>query len=380
MSEYGTADDPVISDVDSAGDVDDPEQVTPPTKKQSLRKIVIRVLVMAIGIGVAGVLLVATFDDLDLDAIIDALGSLDDAERLSLIGGTVILCWAEGLLMASFVQGMPARRGTLAWLGPTAVGSVVPGPSDVPFIFRMFRSWGQSSASAATAGAAASMFNIASKLILPAIAGIGVVVADIPLDGVMSTIVTAAVILAIFLIVAGIVLGSQKRTAAAGRVLDRVWRPTMRLLRRRPPDRSLADRLVIHRTGAVALLRGSWHKSLAAITFVTLVRVALLVMSIRFVGVPESVLSWVAIFCVWAIVRGLTVIPLMPGGVGVSEVAYIGMLTAITGQDYVNEVTAGVLVYRILTWLLMIPAGGVAMALWQAGLRKNRKERQAAAA
>ena len=97
---------------------------------------------MAIGIGVAGVLLVATFDDLDLDAIIDALGSLDDAERLSLIGGTVILCWAEGLLMASFVQGMPARRGTLAWLGPTAVGSVVPGPSDVPFIFRMFRSWG----------------------------------------------------------------------------------------------------------------------------------------------------------------------------------------------------------------------------------------------
>jgi uncharacterized membrane protein YbhN (UPF0104 family) len=341
---------------------------------------VIRVLVMAIGIGVAGVLLVATFDDLDLDAIIDALGSLDDAERLSLIGGTVILCWAEGLLMASFVRGMPARRGTLAWLGPTAVGSVVPGPSDVPFIFRMFRSWGQSSASAATAVAAASMFNIASKLILPAIAGIGVVVADIPLDGVMSTIVTAAVILAVFLIVAGIVLGSEKRTVAAGRLLDRVWRPTMRLLRRQPPDRSLADRLVIHRTEAVALLRGSWHKSLAAITFVTLVRVALLVMSIRFVGVPESVLSWVAIFCVWAIVRGLTVIPLMPGGVGVSEVAYIGMLTAITGQDYVNEVTAGVLVYRILTWLLMIPAGGVAMALWQAGLRKDRKERQAAAA
>ena len=78
----------------------------------------------------------------------------------------------------------------------------------------------------------------------------------------------------------------------------------------------------------------------------------------------------------WAIVRGLTVIPLMPGGVGVSEVAYIGMLTAISGQEYVNEVTAGVLVYRLLTWLLMIPAGGVAMALWQAGLQK---EPQAAA-
>ena len=243
-----------------------PSTVTPPTRKQSLRKIVIRVLVMAIGIGVAGVLLVATFDDLDLDAIIDALRSLDDAERLSLIGGTVILCWAEGLLMASFVQGMPARRGTLAWLGPTAVGSVVPGPSDVPFIFRMFRSWGQSSASAATAVAAASMFNIASKLILPAIAGIGVVVADIPLDGVMSTIVTAAVILAIFLIVAGIVLGSEKRTAAAGRLLDRVWRPTMRLLQAAPTG-SVARRPAgdpPHRGGGVAarlMAQVAWRRS-----------------------------------------------------------------------------------------------------------------------
>jgi uncharacterized membrane protein YbhN (UPF0104 family) len=278
--------------------------------------------------------------------------------------------------MASFVRGMPARRGTLAWLGPTAVGSVVPGPSDVPFIYRMFMSWGQPPASAATAVASASLLNIASKLILPAIAGIGVAVADIPLDGIMNTIITAAVILAVFLVVSAVVLGSEKRTATAGRFLDRIWRPTLRLLRRQPPSRPLADRLVIQRTEALALLRGSWHKSLAAIAFVTFVRVALFVMSIRFVGVPESVLSWVAIFCVWAIVRGLTVIPLMPGGVGVSEVAYIGMLTAISGSGYVNQVTAGVLVYRILTWLLMIPAGGVAMALWQVGLRRNRRQQQ----
>jgi putative heme transporter len=354
----------------------DDAQAVPSTPRQSVKKILIRVLIMAIGIGVAGVLLVMTFDDLDLHSILDAIRSLDDAEKLSLIGGTVIMCWTEGLLMASFVPGMPARRGTLAWLGPTAIGSVVPGPSDVPFIYRMLRSWGQTSAAAATAVATASLFNIGSELILPAIAGIGIAVANIPLAGVTSTIVTAAIILAVFLIVAGIVLGSEKRTAAAGSLLDKVWLPTLKLLRRRPPDRPLADRLVIQRTEAAALLRGTWHKSLASITLVTFVRVALFVMSLRFVGVPQSALSWVAIFCVWAIVRGLTVIPLMPGGVGVTEVAYIGMLTAISGQQYVNEVTAGVLVFRLLTWLLMIPAGGVAMALWQVGLRKNRKHQR----
>src|SRR4029079_19148448 len=144
-------------EVDGVIDIDDLDAVRadlePATRKQSLTKIIIRVLVMAIGIGVAGVLLVATFDDLDLSSIVDALQSLDDAERLSLIGDTFILCWAEGLLMASCVKGMPARRGTLAWLGPTAVGSVVPGPSDVPFIYRMFRSVGQTSAAAGACGA-----------------------------------------------------------------------------------------------------------------------------------------------------------------------------------------------------------------------------------
>ena len=65
MTEFGPGDEPVVGAVEG---VDDQltEPATPPTRKQSLRKIVIRVLVMAIGIGVAGVLLVKTFDDLDL--------------------------------------------------------------------------------------------------------------------------------------------------------------------------------------------------------------------------------------------------------------------------------------------------------------------------
>jgi uncharacterized membrane protein YbhN (UPF0104 family) len=317
-------------------DVDEP--LAPPTRKQSIRKILFRALIMAIGIGVAGVLLVATFDDLDFQQILDAVKSLDDAEKLSLFFGTAMVIWSEGLLMASFVHGMPARRGTLAGLGPAAVGSVVPGPSDVPFIFRMFTSWGQTTAAAATAVAAASLFNIGSKLVLPAIAGIGVAVADIPLEGIVNTIITATIILGVFLIAATIVLGSERRTAAAGRLLDRVWRPTLRLLRRRLPDRPLAERLVIQRAESLALVRGIWKRSLAALVFVTFTRVALFVMCLRFVGVPESALSWVSIFCVWSIVRGLNVIPLMPGGVGVSEVAYIAMLTPIAGTQYVNEV------------------------------------------
>jgi uncharacterized membrane protein YbhN (UPF0104 family) len=351
------------------GDIDLPmESVRPST-----RKIITRALIMAVGIGVATALLVFAFDDLDLDAILDAIRSLTDAELLSLLSTTGIVIWAEALLLATFVPGLPARRGAMAWLGPTAVSSVVPGPSDLPMIYRMFTSWGQTGRGAATSVAAASLLNISLKLVLPAIAGIALAVADIPMEGLFSTIVTMTVILAGLLIIAAVVLGSERRTAIAGRALDRVWRPTLRLLRRDPPDRSLADRLVAQRAESIALLGGIWKKSVAAGLLVTAVRVALFVMCIRFVGVPESAASWVSVFCVWAIVRGLTVVPIMPGGVGVSELAYVGLLTPIAGSQYVNEITAGVLLYRILTWLLMIPAGAVAIGLWQVGLRRQQE-------
>ena len=92
-------------------------------------------------------------------------------------------------------------------------------------------------------------------------------------------------------------------------------------------------------------------------------------MCIRFAGVPEAAASSAAIFCVFAIVMGLTVVPLIPGNVGVSELAYVGLLTPIAGTAYANEVTAGVLVFRMLTWLLLIPTGFIALAIWRRGLR-----------
>ncbi len=340
-------------------------------------RILMRVAVMAVGLGVAAFVLTAAFYDLDLDQVVDAVQALKDAERISLLGGTAFVVWAEALLTASLVPGMPARRGALAWLVPTATASVIPGPSDMPVRYRMFTSWGYDASVAGTAVGAGALLNIALKLVLPAIAGVGIAVADIPLDGVLSTIATLAAILAVFVLVAAFALGSERRTAALGRALDRIWRVTLRILRREPPNPRLADRLVAQRADSLAVLEGRWVRSIAALGLVTATRVALFVLCLRFVGVPESALSWTAVFCVWAIVRGLTVIPIMPGNAGVSELAFVGLLVPIAGTEFVNEVTAGVLLFRILTWLLMIPAGAVAFGLWQNGLRRSPASRTA---
>jgi uncharacterized membrane protein YbhN (UPF0104 family) len=363
-----------MEDSGHAGEADRPADDDVGTDRRSVRKIVVRVLVMVVGLGVAGFVLASVFDDLDPAEIGDAIRALDDAEIVSLIFGTVFVVFAESLLTATFVSGLPARRGALAWLGPMAIASIVPGPSDMPVRYRMLQSWGTSPTLAATAVGAASVFNIFGKLILPAVAGVGVAVGNIPLEGVASTIVSATVILALLVVVAVVVLGSEARTAAAGRVLDRIWRGTMRILRRGVDGPALADVLVERRAEAIDSLRGRWLRASAAMLLMTASRVALFVMCIRFAGVPEAAMSWQAMFCVWAIVLGLTVIPIMPGNAGVSELAYVGMLTPIAGSQYVNQVTAGVMLFRILTWLLMIPTGFAALGLWKLGLRRSAEQ------
>jgi uncharacterized membrane protein YbhN (UPF0104 family) len=88
-------------------------------------------------------------------------------------------------------------------------------------------------------------------------------------------------------------------------------------------------------------------------------------MALRFTGVSDEALGWGQVFVVYALVQGLTVLPLTPGDAGTSEVAYIGLLTAAAGSGLVNEITAAVILFRLLTWLIIIPVGIGALAVWR---------------
>ena len=100
-------------------------------------------------------------------------------------------------------------------------------------------------------------------------------------------------------------------------------------------------------------------------------RFALLLMAIRFTGTPEAAISWPQVFVVYAVVQGLTVLPITAGDAGVSEIAYIGLLTAAAGSQYVNQITAGVLIFRVLTWIVIIPIGLGTLAVWQRVTRRR---------
>lgn len=333
-------------------------------------KVILRIVMVVAALGISVFVSAKTFDDLDVQAITDSLRSLTDAEKIALLSTWLLWIGAQGLQTGSLVRHLPVRRGVVAFLGPAAVASLVPGPSDLPIRHKMLTSWGHDSTESTVALAAAGLFSIGIKLVLPVIAAVGLLLSGGPLGGSLRTIVIIALLVGAAMVAVGFVFRSERRLEWVGRKLDKVWRLALRLLRRDATD-DLGTRLVSVRGRAVESLRGLWPMATWGTMLASISRFALLLMALRFTGVPESAISWPQVFVVFALVQGLTVIPITAGDAGVSEVAYIGLLTAAAGGGLVNEVTAGVLLFRLLTWLIIIPIGLITLGGWRYTIRRQ---------
>ena len=348
--------------------VGDEEQI--PRADRSVRKIVVRVVLVVVALGVSAWILATAFDDLDLQEVVDAARGLQDAELISLAAMWLLWVGAQGLLTASLVPGLPVRRGVVAYLGPAAITSAVPGPSDLPVRYRMLTSWGRTVGEATLAVAAGGIFSIGIKLLLPVVAAVGLLVSDAPISGTLRTVVTICLVVGLGAAVLAFVLGSERRTEQAGRMVAPLWGWVLRLLRKPQPE-DLPARMVAARASAVDTLHDRWLVATWGTVLTAATKFALLLMALRFTGVSEGVLSWTEVFVVYALVQGLTVFPITAGDAGVSEIAYISMLTAAAGSQYVNQITAAVLVFRVLTWLLIIPVGLAVLGFWQHQLRRS---------
>jgi uncharacterized membrane protein YbhN (UPF0104 family) len=68
-----------------------------------------------------------------------------------------------------------------------------------------------------------------------------------------------------------------------------------------------------------------------------------------------------------AVVGIVSLVPITPGAVGVAEVAYIGILSSVAGPGVTEQLTAAVMLFRIVQWLAPIPIGWVLLIVLRRG-------------
>ena len=90
-----------------------------------------------------------------------------------------------------------------------------------------------------------------------------------------------------------------------------------------------------------------------------------LLASVRGVGLSQAEVPWQTSLAAFAFVRLLTVLPITPGGAGITELGLVGILAAGADHAVAGQVTAAVLLYRAVTYLVPIPAGAMACLAWR---------------
>src|SRR4051794_21761539 len=336
----------------------------PGTKKQagtSRRAILTRVGLL---VGIMAVVFVVILPRVvDYGAVAAALSGLTAIQLAALAATTALAYVANAAPSHVLVPGLSWPHAVGSDLAGRAVVSTIPGPTDIATRFLLYRQWAIP-ADVATAGIVFNaFFETLSDLILPLIATLGVLLAGhAPRPTVAALSVIGVIILVFALLVLVAIVRSESLAGRLGRLLEsiagRLWG-----LFRRPPPSGIADGVMQVRERSQDMLSRRGALGFGASVLARLAWFVVLQVSLWSVGVTSDVLAPSAVLTAMAAVALLALIPITPGAIGVSEIAYVGLLSAVAGEGLTEEITAAIVIFRAAQWLAPIPIGWILFAI-----------------
>ncbi len=305
----------------------------------------------------------------------DVWASVQDMTAVQI--GLLLLATVWNLATYQFVMvtttpGMTLRQATVSTETTTAVANTLVGGAAVAMglTYAMNSSWGFSRSRTSVSLLTSGLWNNFAKLGLPVVA-LALLAFTAPptpgrlLAGLLGVVGLVAAVVGLWL-----VLRSRASAARVGVTLGR-WVSALLRLVHRPPVHGWDLALTKFRDRTVLLLHARWHWLTLATVVSHLSLFLVLLLALRFCGVGADQVGWTEALAVFAFARLLTAVPFTPGGLGVIEVAMISGLAAAGGDR--PAVAAGVLVFRVLTYVLPIPFGVLTYVFWQ----RNRSWRRA---
>jgi uncharacterized protein (TIRG00374 family) len=336
-------------------------------KPRSVLGTIIRVGLVALLI----YLLWGIFGAIDWAQVVDAIAGLSAADWLRLVVLTAAYYVAESLILMAALPGMKLRHGLMAFLIPSAAGTVVPGPTDVVTRFAMYSQWGYSLSDTTASVMTSFVYANGTKIMLPVLGAVAVATYGGDTSEIENVAVLgAAVFIGAFIVIA-LVLRSER---LAGRIGYRAGSSARRLagpFNIDAPDdlaQQVARGFVDLRNTVGVLLQQRWYLGFSAALLAQMLLFGILLTSLRGVGITSEQLHWAEIFAAFTLVQVITIIPIMPGGLGIAEASYVSLLVVGSDRALVDTVTAGTLIYRLFSWLLIVPFGGIAFLLWRRSL------------
>ena len=247
-----------------------------------------------------------------------------------------------------------------AQLASNAVSRLIPGgaASGGTASYQMFTATGAPPERVVAGLTATTLLSTAVLFSLPVLSLPGVLLGGATVAGTLLRALTyGMIVFALILATGAVALFTDRPLRTVGLLTQRARN---RLLARRQPTTRLPDRLVDERDLIKSMLGRRWWEALPFAAGNWLLDYSALLAALAATGArPRASLVLLA----YVVAALLGMVPITPGGLGFVEVGLVATL-GLAGVG-VADATLGTLAYRLVSFWMPIPAGGVAYVLYR---------------
>ncbi len=304
----------------------------------------------------------------DMSEILTVLGGLSIGAIALLAFITVVNQLVYAMIIRTVLPELSIAKALVVNLAGSAVSNVTPfgGGAGAAVTLAILRSWGLTTDKTVSAITIAGIWSILLRLILPALALPLLLVSNIASAQliIVSLIGTGiAIAIAAFIV---FVMNAPAGLSAANTVGTLIER----LSRARLHKSRIVAWIERVRETTRGLLAEKWLPLTLWTIALYATQFSILLTSLRVLGVAESAVSVPEALMSFALARLIASVPITPDGAGFVETGIASALIGFGGDGL--DVAAAVLLYRGFTYLLEIPAGGLAALVW-AGMTSWRQ-------
>jgi len=270
------------------------------------------------------------------------------------------------IMICAVLPSIRMREAAVVNLGSNAVANTLPagGALAMGVSWAMLSSWDVSTAEYVLYTLVSGIWNVFARLGLPVLALVILATASRPGAGLITAAAAGLALLAAMAAGLGLLMRSESFAVRAGRAVQLALVTACRVARR-PRSFDIPGSLLGFRDRAGALIASRGWRITATTAASNLTLWLVLLACLRGIGLSQAQVPWQTSLAAFAFVRLLTVLPITPGGLGITELGLIATLAAGAGHRDGAQVTAAVLLYRAVTYLPPIPLGVIACLTWQ---------------
>jgi uncharacterized membrane protein YbhN (UPF0104 family) len=351
-----------------------PPEHTPAEDAKENKKKAVRELILVGGV-LFLIFVVFLPQFIDYGQVVDSVLKLNIGQVVVLTLFGIAFMWFSAGVYNTLIPGLGWWEGWKAWAASNSVAFIAPPGADLAIRFGMYRQAGISG-EAAGAGLILSWFYATGyKLVVPIIALTWVLIAE----GLNDDLFEAITIVGLAAIIGGagltaLILYRESVAAKVGEVGQRWYNGMAGGKWKFPEAEGLGIKLVDFRAQVMDTVKARWFPALVVTLTAQAIFFVALLLSMRFMGVTAEQASAGIIFDAYAVGLLLSMIPIFPGGLGVVELTYVGIIVGTSGNtELATAVTAGAFVHRIFTWLIPIIIGLVPLVGWRRNMVKQKE-------